>query len=128
VMDALLGAAALGDIGRHFPDTDEQWRGARSLEMLGAVRDKLAAAGFAPSNVDATVMLERPKLKGLKDRMAVNLAAALGLPASAVSVKAGTNEGLGEIGAGKAVAAQAIAAVRPAASKTRSPGRRGSRR
>jgi 2-C-methyl-D-erythritol 2,4-cyclodiphosphate synthase len=126
-MDALLGAAALGDIGRHFPDTDEQWRGARSLDMLGAVREKLAAAGFAPVNVDATVMLERPKLKGLKDRMAANLAAALGLPASAVSVKAGTNEGLGEIGAGKAVAAQAIAAVRPAASKTRSPGRRGSR-
>ncbi len=113
VMDALLGAAALGDIGRHFPDTDEKWRGARSLDMLAAVRGKLAAAGFAPANVDATVMLERPKLKGLKDEMARNLAGALGLAASAVSVKAGTNEGLGEIGAGQAVAAQAIASIRP---------------
>jgi len=112
IMDALLGAAALGDIGRHFPDTDAKWRGARSLDMLASVREKLAAAGFAPVNVDATVMLERPKLKGLKDEMAVNLAGALGLPASAVSVKAGTNEGLGEIGAGKAVAAQAIASIR----------------
>jgi 2-C-methyl-D-erythritol 4-phosphate cytidylyltransferase/2-C-methyl-D-erythritol 2,4-cyclodiphosphate synthase len=112
VMDALLGAAALGDIGKHFPDTDAKWRGARSLDMLGAVREKLAAAGFAPANVDATIMLEKPKLKGLKDKMAANIAEVLGLPVSAVSVKAGTNEGLGEIGAGKAVAAQAIASIR----------------
>lgn len=113
VMDALLGAAALGDIGKHFPDTDEKWRGASSIAMLEAVRGKLAAAGFAPANVDATIFLERPKLKGLKDQMAANLAAALALPASAVSVKAGTNEGLGEIGAGQAVAAQAIASIQP---------------
>ena len=112
VMDALLGAAALGDIGTHFPDTDAKWRGARSLGLLAQVRGKLAAAGFAPSNVDATVMLERPKLGALKAKMAANLAGALGLPTSAVSVKAGTNEGLGEIGRGQAVAAQAIATVR----------------
>jgi len=111
-MDALLGAAALGDIGTHFPDTDAKWRGARSLGLLAQVRGKLAAAGFAPSNVDATVMLERPKLGALKAKMAANLAGALGLPTSAVSVKAGTNEGLGEIGRGQAVAAQAIATVR----------------
>jgi 2-C-methyl-D-erythritol 4-phosphate cytidylyltransferase/2-C-methyl-D-erythritol 2,4-cyclodiphosphate synthase len=111
VMDALLGAAALGDIGTHFPDSDGRWRGARSLELLRQVGGQLAAAGFRPVNVDATVMLERPRLGALKAAMAANLAAALGLATSAVSVKAGTNEGLGDIGAGRAVACLATAAV-----------------
>ena len=111
VMDALLGAAALGDIGEHFPDTDETYRGARSLELLKEVGGKLRAAGFRPVNVDATVLLEEPRLGALKARMAAALAAALGLELSAVSVKAGSAEGLGEIGAGRAVACQAAAVV-----------------
>jgi 2-C-methyl-D-erythritol 2,4-cyclodiphosphate synthase len=113
-MDALLGAAALGDIGAHFPDTEAAWRGAQSLDLLRRVGEKLAAAGFRPVNVDATVLLERPKLGELKSRMAANLAAALGLAESAVSVKAGTGEGLGEVGAGRAVACLAAATVRSA--------------
>jgi 2-C-methyl-D-erythritol 4-phosphate cytidylyltransferase/2-C-methyl-D-erythritol 2,4-cyclodiphosphate synthase len=111
VMDALLGAAALGDIGQHFPDSDERYRGARSLDLLARVREKLDAAGFRAVNVDATVMLERPKLGELKARMAAELASTLGIDTSAVSVKAGTNEGFGEIGEGRAVACQAAAAV-----------------
>ncbi len=111
VMDALLGAAALGDIGRHFPDDDEQYRDARSLELLVQVREKLSAAGFRPVNVDATICLEAPRLGELKAEMAAEVAAALGLEASAVSVKAGTAEGLGEIGAGRALACQAAAVV-----------------
>ncbi len=111
VMDALLGAAALGDIGQHFPDTDEAYRDARSLELVAEVREKLRAAGFRPVNVDATIFLEAPKLGDLKVKMAAEVAAALGLDASAVSVKAGTAEGLGEIGGGRAVACQAAAVV-----------------
>jgi 2-C-methyl-D-erythritol 4-phosphate cytidylyltransferase / 2-C-methyl-D-erythritol 2,4-cyclodiphosphate synthase len=111
VMDALLGAAALGDIGQHFPDSDERYAGANSLELLGRVREKLSAAGFRPVNIDATIALESPKLGGLKEDMAMALAGALGLGAAAVSVKAGTAEGFGEVGAGRAVSCQAAAMV-----------------
>ena len=113
ITDALLGAAALGDIGQHFPDSNPHWAGADSLQFIRLACGELAAAGYAIVNVDSTVILERPKLGALKERMAANLAEALEIPAGSVSVKAGTNEGLGEIGRGEAVAAQAVAAIAP---------------
>ncbi len=111
VMDALLGAAALGDIGQHFPDTDEKYRGARSLDLLAEVGGKLRDAGFRPVSADATLFLEKPRLGDLKAGMAAAMAGALGLDASAVSVKAGTAEGLGEVGGGRAVACLAAAVI-----------------
>ena len=111
VVDALLGAAALGDIGEHFPDSDPRWKGTSGPEFLKRTRAILSKAGFRPVNVDATVLCERPKLGPFKRRVARGVAKALGLPASAVGVKAKTMEGLGEIGKGRAVAAQAVAAV-----------------
>ncbi|MGH2802327.1 MAG: 2-C-methyl-D-erythritol 2,4-cyclodiphosphate synthase [Thermoleophilaceae bacterium] len=111
VIDALLGAAGLGDIGQHFPDTDERWRGADSIEMLRTVRGLLADAGHSPSNVDATVACEAPRLGPHRDAMAAHLAEALGLPASAVNVKFTTGEGMGFVGRGEGVAALAIATL-----------------
>ena len=111
VVDALLGAAALGDIGEHFPDSDPRWRGTPGPEFLKLTRGILARAGWKPSNVDATILCERPKLGAHKRAVAAALAKALGLPASSVSVKAKTMEGLGEIGKGRAVAAQAVAVL-----------------
>ncbi len=111
VMDALLGAAALGDIGQHFPNSDERYAGANSLELLGQVREKISAAGFKPANVDVTIFLEEPKLGKLKEDMVMAMAGALGMSAANVSVKAGTAEGLGEVGEGRAVACQAAVTV-----------------
>ena len=111
VVDALLGAAALGDIGEHFPDSDPLWSGTSGPEFLRRARALLAKAGWRPSNIDTTVFCERPKLEPYKHRIAGAIAAALGLPGPAVSVKAKTLEGLGAIGAGKAVAAQAVAMI-----------------
>ena len=112
VCDALLGAAALGDIGTHFPDSSPQWKGASSLALLRQVRAMLEAAGFAVVNLDATVELERPRLGTHKQRMQRKLAAALGLPAARVSVKAKSGEGMGEVGLGEAVRAHAVALIR----------------
>ncbi len=109
--DALLGAAALGDIGEHFPDTDPRWKDADSLVLLTAVRDKVRDAGYRVVNVDATVVAEAPKLSPYKARMAENLAAALDAPAGAVSVKAKTNEGFDATGRGEAVAVWAVALI-----------------
>jgi 2-C-methyl-D-erythritol 2,4-cyclodiphosphate synthase len=111
VIDALLGAAGLGDIGQHFPDTDERWRGADSLAMLASVHGMVAAAGFEVRHVDATVACEAPKLSPYRDRMRERLAAALELPAEAVNVKFTTGEGMGFVGRGEGVAALAIATV-----------------
>ena len=111
VVDALLGAAALGDIGEHFPDSDPRWRGTGGPEFLRRTRALLAKSGFRPVNVDATLLCERPKLGPFKRKVAASVAKALGLPASAVGLKAKTMEGLGEIGKGRAVAAQAVASV-----------------
>lgn len=111
VMDALLGAAGLGDIGQHFPDTDPRWKDANSIELLRAVAQLLRNAGCQPVNVDAVVHIEKPKLGSLKAEMAARLADALGLPRSMVNVKAKTGEGVGEVGRGKAVEALAIALV-----------------
>jgi 2-C-methyl-D-erythritol 2,4-cyclodiphosphate synthase len=112
VIDALLGAAGLGDIGEHFPDTDSRWRDADSISLLGHVRGMLGEAGVAPVNVDATVLCEEPRLGPYRAEMRSRLAEALGLPASAVNVKFTTAEGMGWVGSGEGVAALAIAMVR----------------
>jgi 2-C-methyl-D-erythritol 2,4-cyclodiphosphate synthase len=111
VLDALLGAAALGDIGEHFPDTDERYRGADSLELLRAAVELLRDRGFTVEHVDATVVIERPKLAPYRDRMRANLAAAIGIAAEHVSVKATRGEGMGFVGRGEGAAALAIATV-----------------
>ncbi|HEX8385569.1 MAG TPA: 2-C-methyl-D-erythritol 2,4-cyclodiphosphate synthase [Rubricoccaceae bacterium] len=111
VIDALLGAAALGDIGSHFPDTDEEWRGADSVALLRTVVGRLHEAGFHVGNVDATVVLQRPKLRLHVDAMRETLAAALGVGVDRVSVKATTGEGMGFVGTGEGAAAHAVALV-----------------
>jgi 2-C-methyl-D-erythritol 2,4-cyclodiphosphate synthase len=109
ICDALLGAAALGDIGHHFPDTSPKWRNASSLLFLRRVRRLLDQAGYTIVNVDATVGLERPKLAPYIPRMQKKLAAALGIRPSQVSVKGKTGEGLDAVGQGDAVRADAVA-------------------
>jgi 2-C-methyl-D-erythritol 2,4-cyclodiphosphate synthase len=111
VIDALLGAAGLGDIGMHFPDTDERWRGADSLELLRRSLELLREAGFSPLHIDATVVCEEPRLSPYRDEMRASLASAVGLPASAVNVKFTTAERMGFVGRGEGVAALAIATV-----------------
>lgn len=109
VMDALLGAAGLGDIGRHFPDTDEQYRGVSSLLLLARVRALLADAGWRAGNLDATLIAQRPKLAPYIDEMRQNIAAVLELAPSCVNVKATTEEGLGFSGRGEGIAAHVVA-------------------
>ena len=109
VIDALLGAAGLGDIGMHFPDTDERWSGANSIELLRTTRSLLA--DVRPVHIDATVVCETPRLSPYRDEMRASLASALGLPPSAVNVKFTTAERMGFIGRGEGVAALAIATV-----------------
>lgn len=109
--DALLGAAALGDIGRHFPDTDPRWSGANSVELLAAVVALLRGQQLRPNNVDCMVLLERPKIAPFREQMRETIAATLGISIQRVSVKATTHEGLGPIGAGEGVAAYAVATV-----------------
>jgi 2-C-methyl-D-erythritol 2,4-cyclodiphosphate synthase len=108
VIDALLGAAGLGDIGQHFPDTDPAYRGADSLALLRRGVELAAEAGWAPVHADATVVLERPKLGPLRERIAANLGAALG---ASVNVKASTGEGIGFVGREEGVAALAVVTV-----------------
>jgi 2-C-methyl-D-erythritol 2,4-cyclodiphosphate synthase len=111
VIDALLGAAGLGDIGMHFPDTDERWRGADSISLLRTTVALLREAGLSPVNVDATVVCEEPRLSPYRDEMRASLASAVGLPAGAVNVKFTTAERMGFVGRGEGVAALAIATV-----------------
>jgi 2-C-methyl-D-erythritol 2,4-cyclodiphosphate synthase len=111
IIDALLGACALGDIGEHFPDTDPRYRDADSIALLRATVAILADNGFAACHVDATVMMERPKLAPARDRMRAALAAALELKVENVSVKATRGEGMGFIGREEGVAAIAVATV-----------------
>jgi 2-C-methyl-D-erythritol 2,4-cyclodiphosphate synthase len=108
ICDALLGAAALGDIGVHFPDTDERFKDADSLGLLREVVALTAGRGFTPQNIDAVVIAERPKLAPHIAGMRTNLAAALGLSEDAVGVKATTSEGLGYTGRGEGMAAHAV--------------------
>jgi 2-C-methyl-D-erythritol 2,4-cyclodiphosphate synthase len=107
VCDALLGAAALGDIGRHFPDSDERFRGISSLKLLAEVRGLLAEKGFRVNNIDATIVAERPKMAPHIPAMVANIAAAAGVLSGAVNVKATTTEGLGFAGRGEGIAAYA---------------------
>jgi 2-C-methyl-D-erythritol 4-phosphate cytidylyltransferase/2-C-methyl-D-erythritol 2,4-cyclodiphosphate synthase len=109
LMDALLGAAALGDIGRHFPDTDEKYKGADSMKLLAEVRDMLGGAKIV--NVDITIIAQAPKLAPYIDQMKNNVAQTLGIPGSAVNVKATTEEGLGFTGRGEGIAAQAVCMI-----------------
>jgi 2-C-methyl-D-erythritol 2,4-cyclodiphosphate synthase len=111
VIDALLGAAGLGDIGQHFPDTDERWRDADSLDLLSQVCVFLEEHGFSVSHLDATVICEAPKLGPHRDEMRRMLAATVGVSARAVNVKFTTNEGMGSIGRGEGIAAMAVATV-----------------
>jgi 2-C-methyl-D-erythritol 2,4-cyclodiphosphate synthase len=111
VIDALLGAAGLGDIGQHFPDTDEPWRDANSLDLLRAVVGHLGDAGYSPANIDATLACEEPKLSPFREEMRTRLAEAAGLEPDAVNVKFTTGEGMGFVGRGEGIAALAIASI-----------------
>ncbi len=112
VIDALLGAAALGDIGQHFPDTDERWRGADSIALLRTVVAMLAERGLEVAHVDATVVMERPKLAPHRDAIRASLAAGLAVGEERVNVKASTGEGMGFVGREEGVAALAVATLR----------------
>lgn len=109
VMDALLGAAALGDIGQHFPDSDGRYKGISSIALLKEVGKILQENGYMIENIDSTVIAQRPKLLPYRPQMAENIAAALGIEKEQVSVKATTEEGLGFTGTGEGISAQAIA-------------------
>ena len=114
LMDALLGAAALGDIGHLFPDSDPAYAGANSIELLKAVMERIRAAGYAVSNVDCTVLAQAPKLAPHIALMRARLAAAMGVAVDQVSVKATTEEGLGFTGAKEGIAAHAVALLEKA--------------
>jgi 2-C-methyl-D-erythritol 2,4-cyclodiphosphate synthase len=114
LIDALLGAAGLGDIGQHFPDSDERWRGADSVALLEEVAGFLVQHGWTVQHMDATVICEAPKLGGYRDAMRARLAEAVGLPPLEVNVKFTTNEGMGFVGRGEGIAALAIATVQRA--------------
>lgn len=109
--DALLGAVALGDIGRHFPDTDPKWEGADSRRLLRAVVDMLSQRGYVAVNVDITIMAQAPKMAPHIEAMRANVAADLGVDIDCVSVKATTTERLGFTGRGEGIAAQAVALI-----------------
>ena len=111
ICDALLGAAGLGDIGVHFPDSDEQYRGASSLGLLSQVVAKLREADLAPRNIDATLIAERPKLAPHFDAMRDKLSPVLGLDPDRVGLKATTSEGMGALGRGEGMGAMAVALI-----------------
>lgn len=109
VMDALLGAAGAGDIGRHFPDTDERYRGISSLILLSRVGEVLADKGFTVGNIDAVIVAQKPKLAPYMEEMQLKMADALGIEISRINIKATTTEGLGFTGAGEGIAAYGTA-------------------
>jgi 2-C-methyl-D-erythritol 2,4-cyclodiphosphate synthase len=111
VCDALLGAAALGDIGVHFPDTDERYRGISSMLLLRHVAGLLSESGYIVGNIDATVILQAPKIKDFVDGMRAGIAETIGIPAGRISIKATTAERLDAIGAGLGIAAHAAALI-----------------
>jgi len=111
VCDALLGAAALGDLGGHFPDSDPQWKGADSMRLLAAVHELLARHGWSIGNIDATIVVQKPKLAPFIDDMRQRIADVLKLDFGAVSVKAKTSEGMGYTGDGSGIAAYAVALI-----------------
>jgi 2-C-methyl-D-erythritol 2,4-cyclodiphosphate synthase len=111
VCDALLGAAALGDIGRHFPDTSANWKDASSLDFLRHIASLLEARGFVIVNIDSTIELEKPRLAPFIEQMRERMAEALGITAEQVNVKAKTGEGIGEVGRSEAIRAEAVALI-----------------
>ena len=111
ISDALLGAAALGDIGKHFPDTDEKYKGISSLILLKHVGDLLEEEGFIINNIDATIIAQAPKMRPHIDAMRKNIADTLGLDISQVNVKATTEEGLGFTGSGEGISSQAVCLI-----------------
>lgn len=111
IMDALLGAAALGDIGKHFPDSDPLYKGISSLELLRHVGELLAVEGYVIENIDSTIIAQAPKMRPHIDKMRANISEALCIDVNQVSVKATTEEGLGFTGSGEGIAAQAICAL-----------------
>lgn len=111
LMDALLGAAALGDIGKHFPDTDERFKGADSMKLTEHVAGLLAERGWQINNVDVTIIAQRPKLASFIPAMRVNVAHVLGVEEEAVNVKATTTEKLGFTGRGEGIASEAVASI-----------------
>ena len=111
IMDALLGAAALGDIGKHFPDNDPAYKGADSLMLLGRVGEILSEEGYVIENIDSTIIAQKPKMAPHIEQMRRNIAGTLGLDISRVNVKATTEEGLGFTGTGEGISAQAVALI-----------------
>jgi 2-C-methyl-D-erythritol 2,4-cyclodiphosphate synthase len=111
ISDALLGAAALGDLGGHFPDSDPSWKDADSMVLLEACAERVREGGYTIANIDATIVVERPKLAPYIGAMRENLATRLQLPLECVSIKAKTSEGMGYTGDGTGIAAYAVAAI-----------------
>lgn len=111
IKDALLGAASLGDIGRHFPDTDERFKGISSLKLLGEVREILKQNGYVVNNIDATIVAQKPKLAPYIEQMNANIAGVLGVDRKQINVKATTTEGLGFAGQGQGMAAYATVTI-----------------
>ena len=114
VMDALLGAAALGDIGKHFPDTDPAYKGISSLKLLGHVGELLEQAGYVIGNIDATIIAQRPKMAPHIPQMRANMAEVLKIEENQINIKATTEEGLGFTGSGEGISSQAICLLFPA--------------
>ncbi|WP_442891520.1 2-C-methyl-D-erythritol 2,4-cyclodiphosphate synthase [Dendrosporobacter sp. 1207_IL3150] len=112
IKDALLGAAGLGDIGRHFPDSDDSYKGISSLLLLGRVKEIIGEHGYAVNNIDATIVAEKPKLAPFISEMNSNIAKVLGVEVSRVNVKATTTEGLGFAGQKEGIAAYAVASIK----------------
>ena len=115
IMDALLGAAALGDIGKHFPDTDERYKDISSLKLLGFVADLIADNGFIIENIDATIIAQKPKMRPYIDEMRFRISETLGIEVTQVNVKATTEEGLGFTGNGEGISSQAVCMLSAAA-------------
>ena len=111
IMDALLGAAALGDIGKHFPDTDPQYAGISSMKLLAHVRDLIMNEGYVIENIDATVIAQKPKLRPYIDEMEKNIADTLGIALNQINIKATTEEGLGFTGNESGISSQAICSL-----------------
>jgi len=111
IMDALLGAAALGDIGKHFPDTDEKYKGASSLKLLEHVGILLEENKYVIENIDATIIAQRPKMRQYIEQMEANIAKVLGLELDQINIKATTEEGLGFTGSGEGISSQAICSI-----------------
>ena len=111
IMDALLGAAALGDIGKHFPDTDDAYKGISSMKLLSHVAELIRERGYVVENIDATIIAQRPKMRPHIEQMEKNIAEALHIETNQVNVKATTEEGLGFTGSGEGISSQAICAI-----------------